>query len=182
MYTKIILLLNLFSLFLGLAAYLPQLSSTNPLLWILVIDCPLAALFFSLFLLGFSNPYFEALSRTTALKYGLWTILVTFSSASILAYEYTWINLLLHLGLIVESFFFLKQRLLFKHFVPALIFLLLNDFSDYFLLTHPPINNSLFIETGIMTFLLTIISVLVHYYFNKKIFERKRSDKRIISS
>ncbi len=164
----LIILVNFLGFLLGFSAYLPQLSTINPVLWLFVIDCPLAALLFIIFLFGFRNKYFEALVRTTAFKYGVWTIIITLSSPALLSYEYAWINLLLHSGLIIESFLFAKQKLLLKHFVPAGVFLLLNDLSDYLLLTHPIINNDLFTQTAIFTFLLTLISISLFVVINNK--------------
>jgi len=165
----IIVLINLFGVLLGLVAYYNQLTNTNPLLWIFVIDCPLSALLFTIVILGFNNPYFEALARSMAVKYSIWTFAVTFSSPIFYTYEYAWLNLLLHIGLILESFFFISKKLEPKHFIPALVFLLLNDLSDYFLGTHPPLNNSLFLETAIFTIILSLVSVGIQITYFKRI-------------
>ena len=59
----LLMLINFFGFLIGMSAYIPQLTNSNPLLWILIIDCPLAVLLFILFLFGLRNPYFEALMR-----------------------------------------------------------------------------------------------------------------------
>lgn len=164
----LIITLNLFGVLLGLATYYPQLTQTNPLLWIFIIDCPLAAFFVILFLLGVRNPYFEALMRTYAFKYAIWTIVVTASAPLLLAYEYSWVNILLHFGLLIESFMWIKNKLEFKHFIPSLAFLLSNDFFDYFYNTHPTINNEFFLVTAVFTFLLSVFTVAIFVLFYKK--------------
>jgi uncharacterized membrane protein YpjA len=169
----LLILLNLFGFLLGLNAYLSQLNSTNPLFWFFVIDCPLAALFYIIFLFGLRNPYFEALTRAYAFKYSVWTWVVTLSSQSLLSYELAGVNLLLHLGLFIESFLFMKKKLEFKHFMPALVILLLNDASDYFLFTHPVLNQELFFPIMIFTFSLSVITIKIFNIIYKK---------RIISS
>ncbi|VVB75932.1 Uncharacterised protein [Candidatus Tiddalikarchaeum anstoanum] len=163
----LIIVLNIFGIILGLDAYYYQLTTTPFMFWIFVIDCPLAAILFLLYLMGLTNPYFEAIMRCYALKYGIWTIIVIFSSSEFLNYSFTWVNLLLHAGLIIESFTFMKKRLAAKHFIPALIILLTNDFLDYVIGIHPPINNSLFFETAFFTVFLSIFSVAVFVLFYK---------------
>lgn len=167
-FKQVLIIFNVACFFLGLSIYQNQLLETNPLLWLLVIDCPLSALLFAFYLAGFDNPYFEALMRCSAFKYGFWTIIVTFSSSSFLNYEYAWVNMLLHAGLILESFTFFKNKFELKHFTPAVLFFALNDFSDYYLNTHPSLNNNLLFETKMLTILLSFVSVGVFYLINKK--------------
>lgn len=164
----ILVIVNFLLILVGLMAYSNQLSNTNPLLWLFVIDCPLSAFFFIIYLLGFRNPYFETIMRCSAFKYGFWTIIVTFSSTSFLSAESAWLNIFFHMGLIIESFLLLKPGLKLKHFSSALTFLLLNDFSDYYLNTHPALNNELLAETKFITFCLTILSLITFYLINQK--------------
>ncbi|MBN1923681.1 MAG: DUF1405 domain-containing protein [Nanoarchaeota archaeon] len=164
----LLVLINFLGFLVGINSYLPQLVETNPLLWLLVIDCPLAALLFIIYLLGFNNKYFEALMRFYCFKYGVWTIIVTFSSQSLLSYPLMPVNLLIHTGLIIESFMLMKQKLNFKHFTAALFVLLINDFSDYVLKTHPVINEELFLPTAGFTIVLSLITLLVFYKTYKR--------------
>jgi len=143
-------------------SYIPQLMSTAPQLWLLVVDCPLSALFFAIFLMGFNNKYFEVLARLSAFKYGVWTVVVTLTQPILMVQLLPAIfNIIMHLGLLIESFLFIEGDFLMKHIIPLIIFFLANDFSDYFLNTHPFIDVSLLITTGIFTFIMSFVTVLI---------------------
>ncbi|MFH1225066.1 MAG: DUF1405 domain-containing protein [Candidatus Diapherotrites archaeon] len=128
--------------------YGTQLSSTNPLLWVFVADCPLYALLFAACLLllraGRNPQWFLFLVSAGAVKYGIWTIFVLlyfpqfyFAPAAALLY---FSLLIAHLGLLAEPMLF-AGRVAVSKSCPAiaLAWLLLNDFADYALALHPPL-------------------------------------------
>jgi uncharacterized membrane protein YpjA len=151
-----------------------QFAVTNPLLWFFVPDCPLMSLFFafSMILIRFKKNFhaFYFLSFSGSLKYGFWTVFVLtnfsafyFTPSLSLLYTVLFIS---HVFLFIEQFTLIGKIKLKKLFlVLALIFLIANDFSDYFLFTHPPLpRNSLgfmFNATLLMTFAFTFFSYWV---------------------
>jgi uncharacterized membrane protein YpjA len=165
--------------------YSGQFLSTNPLLWIFVPDCPLAALLIGLaFLsrcgspnLSFLHPFsrgksydlswFWFLAFVMAMKYGFWTVFVlaTYSSfyftpSSSLLYSILFAS---HIFLFFETFLLVgKIRPKRWFLVPSLGFLLLNDLSDYLLGTHPPLPEAslgfMFPATIFMTLAFTGLS------------------------
>ncbi len=180
-----IVIANLGGFVYGTFFYYPiQLLSTNPLLWIFVPDCPLAALLIGLaFLsrcgslnLSFLHPFskrgtdlswFWFLAFVMAMKYGFWTVFVLsaypsfyFTPSSSLLYSILFAS---HVFLFFETFLLVgKIRPRVWFLLPALGFLLANDLSDYLLGTHPPLPETalgfMFPATLFMTLAFTWLS------------------------
>ena len=183
----LIVLLNLGGAAFGFFVYYPdQLVVTNPLLWILVVDCPLAALLFAIafFFRGKARPemlkswlgdmpdlsvvWFVAF--VGALKYGFWTmfVLVVYSG-----YYFSPGNWVLYMGLFVGHLFLMFETMLLvgkikvkDWFIGAgLAWFFLNDMSDYFLGTHPPLPETalgfMFPATVAMSVLFTVVGYVV---------------------
>ncbi len=145
--------------------YGARLLSTPLHLWIFVPDCPLFSLFMSLtfllILLKKESSLLFFFSLVGALKYGFWTVFVlTFFNDFYFTPEKTFmyaVLLIAHIFLFAESFLLVKKiKFKFYYLLPTLLFFLANDFSDYFLGTHPPIPLD---ELNFM-FYLTLISSL----------------------
>ena len=155
-----------------------QLSITNPLLLIFVPDCPLAATLIAIALfLAYKKKVcnlFFFISFVYALKYGFWTFFVLakyvefyLPNNGIWLYSYLFLG---HVGLFLEAFLVLgKIKLRPSYIAYSLIFLVLNDFSDYVLGTAPPLPPGtvgfMFPLTLLMSFFFTFFSyyVIEHY-------------------
>jgi len=183
-----IVVANIGGFFYGVIFYYSgQLLSTNPLLWVFVVDCPLAALLFGLAFLsrcGSINLTLDPFSKgkkydlswlwflafVMAMKYGFWTIFVLatyssfyFSTASALMYTILFCS---HVFLLFETLFLIgKIKLKRWFFLPTLGFLLANDLSDYLLGTYPPLPAEsltfMFPATIFMTIAFTLLSYSV---------------------
>ena len=155
-----------------------QLSITNPFLVIFVPDCPIAAtlIAISLFLAykkKVQNLFFF-ISFVYALKYGFWTFFVLakyiefyLPNNGIGLYSYLFLG---HVGLFLEAFLLLgKIKLKPSYIAYSMVFLVLNDFSDYVLGTAPPLppgaTASMFYVTLLMSLFFTFFSyyVIEHY-------------------
>jgi len=139
-----------------------QLASTaqeNIFLLPFVPDCPLATFFvmLSIILIYYFKKniaWFYFLSFSFALKSALWTIAVSvFYSPFPLLESGTLLIIAAHLGLLAETAL-IAGRLKVRGALIAvpIAWLLLNDFVDYFLGTHPPV----FIEGITQIFLLSL--------------------------
>lgn len=137
--------INLASFALGIAWYWEQLARTRVLLWPVVPDCPLAALFVAAALLwrlrGRPSAALDALAWASAIKYGIWTIAVL-GHARISGVPGGALGTLLlwsHVGLlgqgIIYALLYPPRRWAILA-VPAAWFLV-NDVFDYALGTHP---------------------------------------------
>jgi len=128
-----------------------QLAETPLYLWPFVPDCPLYALLFAVGMLvartmgGTAADLFLFLTLAGSLKYGFWTLFVLtaffqwyFAPQTAAMYAVLFVA---HIGLFMEALLLLPG--LFRvggWFLPAVLgWLLLNDYSDYFLGTHPPL-------------------------------------------
>jgi len=140
----LVLLLNVAAVFVGLWFYSGQLSSSSPLLWIFIPDCPLYIFLCIFLLLGkIKSEFFRLIISASTLKYGLWTMLVLFfygnyyfSAADILMYS---IFMLGHFGMAVEGFLLFPKKVGTTALLFLLAWFLLNDFVDYALGAHPSI-------------------------------------------
>ncbi len=160
----ILILVNLVGFIYGVYYYMPQLDDTPKNVWLLVVDCPLYVILFSIVL------FFELLKKplpgilkfitaTGLFKYGMWTVIVVilhfdlFFSAHPLEYS---ILLPLHLGMALESLLLLG---LFRPNSDSTLFVIsffvLNDVSDYVFGTLPRIPETwvplLFVESLVVS-------------------------------
>jgi uncharacterized membrane protein YpjA len=161
--------------------YREQLLSTTPLLWVFVPDCPLASLFFavSLLFLYFKKRFhwFYFLSAAMAFKYGFWTVFVLsvfpwhyFSPQTALLYGVLFVA---HLGLMIEPIALIGRIEFKKWFLfPTALFLFLNELSDYFLVTHPPLPASAVSLMFSLTLLMSFASIIFAFvlFKEKKLF------------
>ena len=144
--------------------YGPQMMRTNPLLWIFVPDCQLAALFFALALL-IRKDCLVSLGFAAAVKYGFWTLFVMFSFMNYYftpanALEY-WIDIIAHIVLLLEAFILARALKTGKALIPAFTYLFLNDFSDYILGTHPPLPDFAVPLMSVLTPLMTTCVLII---------------------
>jgi uncharacterized membrane protein YpjA len=173
---KLLLLLVIFNalgFFAGMYSYYPQLSETPSYLWLVVLDCPIAVLLFAfvcaLLCLRTEVPNaFKFFTSAYVIKYGIWTVITL-----ILYWNYYVANetlgiltLVLHVGMVAEGII-LIPRIRPDKYNGAIILalLLLNDFFDYFLGTHPVIPPEhvafLMYESFVSSILITLSTVLL---------------------
>jgi len=174
----LIAIANLVGFAYGIYYYSDQLSEWSPLFWVLIIDCPLQALFVGIAFLTFisvsgkKGPVFEFFTKLTsvgAIKYGIWTMFVIlFYSSYFLAGE-DWgmysVLFFAHLGLLIEGLLLAgAYKIDFKDIALIGLFYLINDYSDYAIGTHPLIPNENIGLIAAFTVALTLISILVAKY------------------
>jgi len=140
-----LIILNMMGFFAGMWAYYPQIAENPPHLWLIVLDCPIAVLLFAIIcaflLLRLEIP--DALQFFTSVylvKFAAWTMLVIALYWNYyLADEILGIStFLLHAGMVIEGIILIPRIRPKKYYtVIILALLLLNDYFDYFLGTHP---------------------------------------------
>lgn len=134
--------------------YSNQLAETAVKWWFFVPDSPLAttmlAAVLALSLLGYRNAFISLVAFTANIKYGLWAVIVIsdfWAGGGPIRYTEAmlWVS---HLGMAAQGFIFLKSYL-FRRYAgpgrrvtgPALaataVWMLLNDFLDYYLGIYP---------------------------------------------
>ncbi len=167
-------LTNLVAGIYSLSFYSVQLSQANPLLWIFIADCPLAAILFALniFLIarGVKLPWLCFLSIIASVKFATWTIFVLIISNNVFS---LWWVLLVHLLLLIETIVLLGLfEFRVKHVLLALVLFSIGDFFDYVLATHPPLSSEVFVLAGlfaiISTILFSFVLPIIFSSFNKE--------------
>ncbi len=154
--------------------YGQQFLSTPVYLWLFIGDCPLfsllMALSFLLILLKKEFSFLFLFSLIGSLKYGFWTVfvLIYFNSFYFVPENFFMYSVLLiaHVFLFLEAFLLVKKiRFNFSFLVFSLAFFVLNDFSDYFFGTHPPVPlnelNFLFFFTLVSSFVFSFIAFFI---------------------
>jgi len=172
-----LILINFLGFLFGIYYYMPQLGDTPQYMWLLVIDCPLYVVLFSIILPLelLERPLPDILKFITSVglfKYGLWTVIVIllhfdfFFSINPLAYS---LLLPMHVGMILESILLFS---LFRSTTPStlfvILFFILNDLSDYVIGTLPRIPETwvqlLFLESVIVS---VILPLTLNFYIHR---------------
>ena len=171
-------LTNLIAGIYSLSFYSAQLSQSNPLLWIFIADCPIAAILFALniFLIarGIKLPWLCFLSIVASVKFGVWTIFVLIISNDLFS---LWWIFLVHLLLLVETIVLLGLfDFRVKHVLLAIVLFSIGDYFDYALGTHPPLYNSIFVLAGLFAILSTILfSFFLPLIFSSSLVPKKNT-------
>jgi uncharacterized membrane protein YpjA len=193
---KFILLLALINFIAGIYScvvyYGHQLLSSNPVFWIFIPDCPLYVFLFGIVLLwvylgkthftllrkinlfgiyifgkkGFPVSLLGLITIIGLLKYAMWTFFVL-TATKLLFFDllYPVAHFFMGVQAVVLIGFFVFER---KDFVIALVWFLLNDFFDYFVLTHPVFPKIIFEQVMIFSIASTIFfSVMCYLFWNK---------------
>ena len=134
----------------GFLWYRVQVSETPLYFWPLTPDCPLTSLCFMLFLWfiregkPWRNGWKAVISWIAVLgaaKYGIWTVLVLgqyILSPGSQPDGQDWMLVASHLGLLAEGVLFRRQLpAMPAMYGVAMIWFVLNDYADWFLLIHP---------------------------------------------
>ena len=134
----------------GFFWYKDQLSQTPWYFWPLTPDCPLTSLCFLLFLWWVREGkrwragWKAAVSWIAvlgSLKYGIWTVLVIGQYALSPGSRpdgQDWMLMASHIGLFAEGVLFRRQLpMMPAMYGAAMVWFLMNDYADWFLLVHP---------------------------------------------
>ncbi len=181
-----IVILNILGFLTFPAYYGVQISRTNPLLWVLVPDCQLSALFFGLALfliiIKKEQKWLTQLGMLSSIKYGLWTLIAMLPNMnyyiSISSYFDVYAVIISHVFLLIQTIIIIKKLSFNKQSLPAFIFLILNDASDYLLGTHPYLPKEFIPAMSIITPLITLGLILMAYLFTKSRFFK--TSKRVL--
>jgi uncharacterized membrane protein YpjA len=169
-----LLIINIAGTIYGYVWYGWQLKETPAIFLIFVPDSPTASLFFvfviAAFLLKKNWPLMEALAIVTLFKYGIWAVvmnlLVFFAQG-----ELDWIGVMLifsHFAMAVQAILYSPfYRFKWWHLIVTAIWTLHNDVIDYvfFMLPRYHMLNEVTPQIGYFTFWLSILSIIIGYYF-----------------
>ena len=167
--------LNLLAIYFGYAVYADQFALHSPYLAIFVPDCPLYVFLALLIIFGIvKNDLFSFIVSIGMVKYGLWTIFVLFFHSSYYfspdMFSMSVIFVLGHIGMALEGLALLpKKKLALPALALAIIWFLINDFSDYFLRTVPLIPQGGMEAVGGITISSSVALPLVLFAFAEKI-------------
>lgn len=169
------LLLNIAAVFAGAYYYQDQLTSTPLPLLIFVPDCPLYVLLAIPILLGaIRNQAYSFFVSIGMFKYGLWTVFVLFfhwsAYAAPSALAITLVFILGHIGMALEGLALLpKGKAGIAVLAACLAWFLLNDVSDYFWGTVPPIPTANLSTVALLTFAASLLLPLAFFLWPEKI-------------
>ena len=134
----------------GFFWYKDQLSQTPWYFWPLTPDCPLTSLCFLLFLWWVREgkrwragwkAVVSWIAVLGSLKYGIWTVLVIGQYALSPGSRpdgQDWMLMASHIGLFAEGVLFRRQLAMMPAmYGAAMVWFLMNDYADWFLLVHP---------------------------------------------
>ena len=170
----LLVLINIAAILVGIYYYYDQLAATQFLLLIFVPDCPLytlLALFIILKLI--KNDTFSFIASIGMVKYSLWTIFVFLLYSNI---YFAPAMLLItipfiagHLGMFLEGLAVIpKKKVAFTAVFLAIAWFLLNDISDYFWGTKPPVPDGNLALLAAATFAASILFPLAIYSWGGK--------------
>lgn len=160
----------------GFFWYKEQLSVTPLQFWIFTPDCPGAALLFLIWIalrrLHAPDETFRVVAMTALIKYGIWTVSVLglFWVEHGLMY---WENVLLfvsHVGMLILGLVFSSQmKISGKALYITSIWLILNDFVDYYFKVYPWLpDDGRLEEIRLGTFILTGLIIIWMFVRHRK--------------
>lgn len=174
---KLFLLLCLLmcaAVLIGFGYYFDQILATPLLLIIFVPDCPLYVLLtLPILARRIQSDAYSFLVSLGMFKYGLWTVFVLLFYSEYWQPSQLWITIpfiIGHIGMTLLGAALLpKKRVAFAVFAIVLAWFLLNDYSDYFLGTIPPIPGHDISLVRDLTIAASIIFTLSFFLFPEKI-------------
>ena len=174
----LLLIVNVLGTLYGYIWYLPQLERTAPHFLIFVPDSPTASLFFCFVIAAFlfkkNWPLMEALAIITLFKYGIWAVVMNLLTLAVSG-DLSWQGYMLigsHFAMAVQGILYSPYyRVKLWHIAAAAVWTLHNDVIDYVFMQYPVYSQLHFYirEIGYFTFWLSIISILLSYYFTQKV-------------
>jgi uncharacterized membrane protein YpjA len=137
--------INLAGFVVGVETYREAMRNTPAYLWILLVDCPIYPAIMVFILIFRKERFvqkFSFLALYGLIKYGMWTITAwSIYYLNLLGLTFNTIIFLGHFGMILEAGF-VARRAAQSHGIEITLpiaWMILNDFSDYALGTHPPL-------------------------------------------
>lgn len=172
-----LLIINIAGTIYGYDWYGYQLAETPRIFLIFVPDSPTASLFFVFVLFAFllkkNWPLIEALALVTLFKYGIWAVVMNVLTLQVTG-SLPWTGYMLmasHLGMAIEGLLYAPYyRFKWRHIMIAAIWTLHNDVIDYVFFMYPryPALDQFVPQIGYFTFWLSVISIMLAYYFGIK--------------
>jgi uncharacterized membrane protein YpjA len=173
----LLLIINVFGTIYGYYWYGYQLEETPPIFLAFVPDSPTASLFFCFVLIAFllkkNWPFVEALALLTLFKYGIWAVVMNILTLQVQG-SLHWTGYMLiasHLAMAIEGLLYSPYyRIKWKHIILAALWTLHNDVIDYVFFMYPNYSSlDQFVpQIGYFTFWLSIVSIMITYYFGMK--------------
>ena len=173
--------INMLGFVVGVSVYERAMENMHPVLWILLVDCPIYPAVMVLILLFRKNNFIQKFYFFTfygLIKYGLWTIMAWGFYYKELLMASLLINGLIvlgHFGMIFEAGFIARRAAKAKglEILLPIVWMFGNDFFDYVLGTHPPVPYTKYlIFLLIQNLVLNIaIPVFLFYFLKKKVEE-----------
>lgn len=160
----------------GFFWYKEQLSVTPLQFWIFTPDCPGAAFLFLIWiaLIRFDIPdeTFRVVAMTALIKYGIWTVSVIGLFWIDHGFLY-WENALLfvsHIGMLVLGVVFSsRMKISRRAFYITSVWLILNDFADYYFKVHPWLpDDGRLTEIRLGTLVLTALIIVWMYVRHRR--------------
>jgi uncharacterized membrane protein YpjA len=177
----LLLIINILGTIYGYIWYIPQLEITEPHFMIFVPDSPTASLFFcfvvAAFLMKKNWPLMEAFALVTLFKYGIWAVVMNLLTLAVSG-ELSWQGYMLigsHFAMAVQGILYSPYyRVKIWHILAAAVWTLHNDIIDYVFMQYPIYSHlHLYIrEIGYFTFWLSLFSLILCYYFTRKVDRR----------
>ena len=176
-FINLLLVINIIGTIYGYIWYEAQLEATELYFIPFVPDSPTACLFFVIALLGLrlnrNWGLFEALAFISLFKYGIWAVVMNLFTLYVEG-SIHWTGYMLiasHLAMAIQGLLYAPfYRIKGWHIVTAAVFTLHNEIIDY-VFGQMPWYGPLFKfmnEIGYFTFWLSVVSILLCYYFGMK--------------
>lgn len=173
----LLLIINIFGTIYGYIWYGGQLAETKTIFIPFVPDSPTACLFFVIAIIGWflkkNWGLFEALALISLFKYGIWAVVMNVLTLLVSGdlHPTGYMLIASHLAMAIQGLLYAPfYRIKIWHIVVAAVFTLHNEIIDY-VFGQMPIYGDLSIymnEIGYFTFWLSIVSILLCYYFGMK--------------
>lgn len=167
-----LVVINLIASIEGFRIYYPDVISKPFYLWILVPDCPLAALLFAV-AIGFRKEkkrwwqILAVITFTALIKYSVWTWSVYLEQPAYYFTPESWqtvsFNMFLHAIMFAEAFLLIRKTKVAWYAVSCLF--LLQDLSDYFI-TLPPTKIPL-LNKNLIEGVTIVLSVALPYLYTR---------------
>ncbi|RFU65527.1 lipoprotein heptaprenylglyceryl N-acetyltransferase LhaT [Peribacillus glennii] len=170
----LLLIINIVGTIYGYYWYIPQLRETPGIFLPFVPDSPTASLYFVFVLIAFLMKknwgLIEALAIVTLFKYGMWAVVMNLLTLYTTGYL-PWQGYMLiasHGAMAVQGILYSPfYRIKTWHLIFAAIWTLHNDIIDYVFKMMPVYRDLMLYmdRIGYFTFWLSLLSILIAYYF-----------------
>jgi uncharacterized membrane protein YpjA len=181
LFLKLFILINVLGFAVGVWTYSRTMAETNPLLWIVLVDCPIYVALMAFLLALRKNRFMEKFSFLVfygIIKYGFWTLVawgLYYKEFLMVNTPVNGIIFVSHVGMILEAGFVARRASQSKGLEIALpiIWMFASDFFDYLLGTHPPLPDSNYLSLLLaQNIMLNILIPVFLFFFLRKSLEK----------